>query len=333
MDPLPPLLASQDKALTYFTRRDLQEQDPGPVDQLWALPDPQKILKKQLPDGSWTRPGDNKHPAVNVRLVETFRYMRFLVEQYGFTREHPQLDLAAEYIFTCQTLAGDFRGILANQYATYYTGAILSLLVKAGYQDDPRVEYCFQWLLNMRQADGGWTIPMLTHKLSRETQYRLTSEHADPLEPNRSMPFSHNWTGMVLRAFAEHPLYRRSEAARHAAQLLKSRFFLPDCYTSYQDAGYWLRFEYPFWWNNLVAALDSISKIDPTVDGQVRQALGWLSEHQCEDGLWKVTHVKQQAQETAKSREMKPWISLAICRVLKRFFPSNLSHQRKIDEH
>ena len=47
--------------------------------------------------------------------------------------------------------------MLANQYACYYTGAILSLLVKAGYEDDPRIEKGFQWLLSMRQKDMGWS--------------------------------------------------------------------------------------------------------------------------------------------------------------------------------
>ena len=90
---------------------------------------------------------------------------------------------------------------------------------------------------------------------------------------------------MVLRAFAVHPEYRKSEAAQAAARLLASRFFQPDRYTSYQAASYWVRFEYPFWWNNLVAALDSVSLIGLTRDDeQIRKALDWLVDHQEEDG-------------------------------------------------
>ncbi len=127
----------------------------------------QKILRKQLPDGSWPRSGVQKHPAVNYSLVETWRQLRFLVEKYGLTRQHPQVEKAAEFVFSCQSPQGDLRGILANQYATYYTGAILSLLVQAGYVDDARLEKGLEWLLAMRQEDGGWTIPLLTHKLDR----------------------------------------------------------------------------------------------------------------------------------------------------------------------
>ncbi len=320
-DPLPPLLSSNDEALLYFVRRDLLGQDTGPVERLWQLPGAQKILKKQQPDGSWPRSGGptTRH----VHLVETWRQVRYLVERYGFTRQHPQARQAAEFLFSCQTEGGDIRGFLANQYATYYTGAVMALLIQAGYADDPRIEKGFQWLLSMRQADQGWTIPILTHKFDRATQYRLTSQYAEPVEPDRSKPFSHNWTGMVLRAFAVHPYYRHSEAARVAAGLLKSRFFQPDVYTSYQAASYWVRFEYPFWWNNLVTALDSLSRMGLSKeDEHVRQGLDWLRDHQEESGLWKVSYARptEKEKDTARARETKLWVSLAICRVFKRLY-------------
>ncbi|MBN1584049.1 MAG: hypothetical protein JXA89_25290 [Anaerolineae bacterium] len=319
VDPIPPLLACQDPALNYFVRRDLLGEQAGQLDHLWALPGALKILKKQKPGGAWSRPGKHDHPAINHDLIETWRQFRFLVERYGFTRQHPQAEKAAEFIFSCQSEEGDIRGILANQYATYYTGAIMSLLIQAGYQDDPRIEKGFQWLLAMRQDDQGWTIPMLTHKFDRETQYKLTSEYANPVQLDRSKPFSHNWTGMVLRAFAVHERYRKSEAAKTAARLLTSRFFQKDVYSSYQAASYWVRFEHPFWWNNLIAALDSISLIGASKsDVQIKEALHWLVEHQRQDGLWDVTYAQDQKKEREKVREMRPWISLATCRVFVR---------------
>lgn len=322
-DPIPVLLSSQNEALRFFVRCDLLDEQNGAIRPLWHLPQAQKILKKQLPDGSWSRAGEVKHPAINFNLIETWRNFRFLVEQYGITRENPQGAGAAEYLFSCQSDEGDFRGILANQYATYYTGAIMALLIQAGYGEDARIEKAFQWLLAMRQDDLCWSIPLITHKLDRATQYRLTSEYAEPVQPDRAKPFSHNATGMILRAFAVHERYRQSEAAVIAANLLKSRFFKPDAYTSYQDAGYWVRFEYPFWWNDLVAALDSISRIGLSRDDeQIQQALQWLVDHQEPSGLWKGTYAKPQEKEkeTAKAKEMKAWISLAICRIFRRYY-------------
>jgi len=302
----------------YFARRDLLDEDPGPVSRLWRLPAAQKILKKQQPDGSWPHPGKNEHPAINYGLIETWKQFRFLVQEYGFTADDPSTRRAAEFLFSCQTEAGDIRGFLANQYATYYTGAILSLLIQAGYEDDPRVEKGLQWLLSMRQDDGAWSVPMITYKLDQATIYRLSSEYASPLEPDRSKPFSHNATGMVIRAFAAHSRHRRSEAARVAAGLLKSRFFQPDLYTSYQAASHWVRFQYPFWWNNLVAALDSVTLIDPARDEPLAKALDWLVEHQQPDGLWLASYVEGKAVDNAKTEETRLWVTLSICRVLRR---------------
>jgi hypothetical protein len=128
---------------------------------------------------------------------------------------------------------------------------------------------------------------------------------------------------MILRGFAAHPVYSRSEPARKAAGLLKSRFFQPDSTTSLQDAGYWVRFEYPFWWNNLVSALDSLSRMGyPAGDVQIQSALKWLVEHQEASGLWRVSYMRPDEGEkgTARIQSMKQWITLAICRIFARFY-------------
>jgi len=128
---------------------------------------------------------------------------------------------------------------------------------------------------------------------------------------------------MVLRAFAVHPVYQNSEAARKASCLLISRFFQPDSYTSYQAPSYWVRFEYPFWWNHLVSALDSVSRIGLSKDNdQIAGALHWLVEHQEANGLWKVSYAKPEREEkgTYKAHETKFWVSLAICRVFSMLY-------------
>ena len=80
-DPIPALLASGEEALQYFVKRDLLEEEAGPIDCLWQLPEAQKILKKQQADGAWDRPVSQKvHVAINYRLIETWKQFRFLVE-------------------------------------------------------------------------------------------------------------------------------------------------------------------------------------------------------------------------------------------------------------
>jgi hypothetical protein len=313
-NPVPPLLAAGDEAVAFLTRRDLLDDDIGPVVALSELPESTRILRRQRPDGSWagSNPRRPIFPANHASLVSTFKHVRILIGRYELTRDHDGVARASEFLFSFQTNRGDFRGFIANQCATYYTGYVLSLLIRASWADDPRVEAGMRWLLSMRQDDGGWTVPILTRDLDRETKHRLTSSFAEPVEPDRSRPFSHNWTDMVLRAFAAHPRYRRSPEALAAARLLMSSFFAPDAYPSYREARYWVRFEQ--WWPNLLTAMESLVWLGfGTDDPDVAAALDWFVDHQATDGLWDTDY----GTGTSGSPLERAWVSLRICRVFK----------------
>jgi hypothetical protein len=104
--------------------------------------------------------------------------------------------------------------------------------------------------------------------------------------------------------------------------LLKTHFFKEDNYNSYKHADHWIRFQFPFWWNNLTAALDSLSLIGiPPTDTDIKNALDWLISHQQENGLWKASYSGiHRASINKKSAELRLWITLAICRIFKRFY-------------
>jgi hypothetical protein len=315
------LLATENEAVIYFTRRDLLEEVTSPVRAVWEITEPQKVLRKQLPDGSWVSPERKTavYPENHPRLVATFKAFRTLIERYQFTREFPAVEKAAEYLFTFQTPEGDIRGFIGNQYATYYTGYVLALLVLSGYVTDSRVEKGMKWLLQMRQDDGGWTVPILTHYFNGKTMYRLTSSCAESVEPDRTKPFSHNCTDMVLRAFAVHPIYRQSKEARLAGKLLKSRFFKPDAYSSYKAASYWTRFL--FWWPNLLTAMESLSLLGFTAhDLEITEGLRWFLTNQQNDGLWKCAYDGKNG-GNKKSQDIieRAWLSLRICKMLDNF--------------
>ena len=299
--PLPPLLSSEDEVIIYFSKRDIAEKTIEPIEYIWNLPIVKKIIKKQQPDGSW-KPKKKKDPSCGVKyeLVETWRHLRVLVEQYEFSRKHPVIENAAEFLLSHQTKDGNIRGILANQYTPYYMGAIMSLLIKAGYINDLRIEKGFKWLLSMRQDDGGWVIgsPGMVgiQNLSTEEMIHLTSQKdAETAKSfDRTKPFSAAGTGMIIRAFSAHPYYRKSDEAKQAGRLLKSKFFRKDNWSSYQHPENWVRFQYPYWWNHLVAALDSLSMIGFSYeDKDIKNALNWLQEHQLPNGLWKSSYSKK----------------------------------------
>jgi hypothetical protein len=321
IDPVSVLLDAGNAAVSYFVHRDLLGEAVPPLHIVWELPLPRKILGKQQADGSWQYPGKKKdvYPPFHYNFVETFRQFRILIERYEFNRQHEAINKAATYLFSCQSAEGDFRGMIGNQYATYYTGAILSLLIRAGYEADPRVEKGMQWLLSMRQNDGGWTVPIITRRFSREMVYKLTSRNMEPVLPDRSQPFSHNWTNMVLQAFADHPEYRHTREVRIAGELLKSRFFKPDVYSSYRSAGYWVTFR--FWWPNLLTALTALEKIGFSArDPDIQMALNWFIEHQASDGLWDMVNTGKREVKSSRNPEERLWLSLAVCRVLQSYY-------------
>jgi len=314
VDPLPLLLRATNPAIVYCTRRELLGERTGPVSSLWDAPAASRILRRQNTDGSWTYPGGHERirSRENYDQLETFRQLGVLVEKHGLTREHPALARAAGYLFSYQASEGDFRGIYGNQYATTYTGAILELLVKAGYGEDPRAQRAFRWLLAARQDDGAWAIPFRTLRIPF-SQFLDVRRHPEPVLPDRSKPSSHLVTGMVLRAFAAHPARRRSPEARTAAELLAARLYRRDTYGDRSDRSYWDRVSFPFWFTDVVSALDSLSRVGTVAQvAPVRAALEHVRGLQRADGTFAFRLLK------GKDPELPLWICLAVCRSLRR---------------
>ncbi|MBM4241463.1 MAG: terpene cyclase/mutase family protein [Euryarchaeota archaeon] len=307
------LISSGNEIIKYFILHDLLDKEVEPIETLWKLPRVEKILKKQEKNGSWKYPTPKSkiRSAENYNQLETFRILGELVEKYGLNKDHKSIRRAAEYLFKFQTEEGDFRGIYGNQYATTYSPAIMELLIKAGYADDPHIEAGFRWLLSIRQDDGGWAIPIRTVGMN----YRDALAKPDTIQPDKSKPFSHLVTGMVLRAFAAHPKYRKSEEAIKAGELLIKRLFKGDKYSDRRTKEYWERVSYPFWFTDIVSTLDSLSFLGFSRDiAQIDETLNWLKTRQTEEGLFELKIVR------GRDKDTKYWICLAICRIFKRFY-------------
>ena len=307
-DPIGPLLAADDAALRSMARRELLG-EATPEISLAELPGVRRAVARQLPDGRWKYPGGN--PDIRSRAaydqLETYRQLGELVCKFGLDYHHPAVAAAARFLSSCQTEAGDYRGIYGRQYTPNYSAAITELLIRAGYEDSAQVEKAMRWLLGMRQDDGGWAIPARTLGMSLNVMYTAR----ETVEPNRSRPSSHLITGIVLRALAAHPRYRHSADARRAAELVKSRFFCRDVYPDRAAPSNWLVFSYPFWWTDLLSALDSLAQIGFRPDDpNIVRGMAWFLDNQDPIGLW----------NTGRNRPKGPdsdlWVGLAICRML-----------------
>ena len=311
-NPVPALLAGGNEAVAYFARRDLLGAPVGRVESLWRSTPAQAILRRQQPDGSWRYPGGR--PGLRSRedydQLETYRRVGHLVEKYGMMRASPVLAGAAERLYRAQSREGDFRGIYGRQYTPNYTGGILELLIKAGFAEDARTERGLRWLLAVRQEDGGWALPF------RIAGSKLTDAlmRTEPLRGDPSSPSSHLVTGVVLRAFAAHPRYRRRAEVLRAGEILRSGLFRKDAYPDRGTPEYWTRFAFPFWFTDLLSALDSLSLLGFTADDpQIRLGLRWLAGRQGRDGLWDVKLLK------TRDKDLRLWIGLAASRIFRRF--------------
>ena len=315
-NPINPLLECNDEAILTFVQRDLLDETIS-VEVLWQLAEPQKILRKQKTNGSWIYPGgkDSVRTQENYNQLETYRNLGILVEEFGFNKNHHAIAKAAKYLFSFQSQEGDFRGIYGNQYSPNYSAGITELLIKAGYEDDARVEKVFEWLLFIRQKDGGWAIPFRT----RGYKLDVIFANSKTIEPDASKPFSHMVTGVVLRAFAAHPKHKKSNDARESGQLLISNLFKKDNYSDRATVEYWLRFSFPFWFTDLISALDSLSLLKfSSQEPQIEKALKWFVKNQQKTGFWDLKILKGQNKDV-----LQLWLTLAICRIFKRFYILN----------
>ncbi len=121
---------------------------------------------------------------------------------------------------------------------------------------------------------------------------------------------------MILRAFAAHPDYRQRPEIFTAGECLKERFFLADKYNDRKAPAYWLKFQFPFWWPNLLTALDSLSGLGfNRQDPDIARGLAWFVEHQSPDGLWETGYGSGRNAE-----RMRRWVGLAVCRVFVKIF-------------
>ncbi len=315
MDPAPLLVSSSNRAIALFARRDLLGSSGDPASALWELPAARRVLARQNQDGSWRYPGGK--PSIRSRenydQLETFRQVGILVEKFGLTRQHASIERAASCLLAFQSDEGDLRGIYGNQYAPTYVGAIIEVLIKAGYADDPRVATALNWLLTMRQSDGGWAIPVRTVGVSFP-EFLDVERHPEPVAPDRSKPSSHLVTGMVLRAFAAHPAWREASEIQEAGRLLATHLYRRDVYSDRGEVSYWERVSFPFWFTDIVSSLDSLSRLgfDPQ-SSTISAALERLRELQRADGTFAFKLLR------ANDRDLPWWICLAVCRSLKRW--------------
>lgn len=311
------LLARGNLPILYWLKKDILE---VPVDReyknLKKFAARIRILKRQKPDGGWHHKIFNGPPQwkKTYHIVITLRNILELYK-YGCNQEDEEIQKAAQFLFSTQSQEGYFWNGYIQEYMPTYHAITLEILCMFGWDQDPRTQKGFEWLLNYRQNDGGWAIPYRT--LNQNTLHNHFNceekERELPLKPDRSKPSSPLVTGIVLRALAASNSWRNRKETKEAGKLLMDCFFQPDEYEERHSVSYWQDITYPFWGTDILSSMDSLSKIGFGLENEeIQRGLDWLSQRQKKDGYW-------EAQNKKSTLEDHLWVTLAILRVIKRF--------------
>ncbi len=300
------LLNTGNQALIAFTKRNLLGKEVD-IEELWTLPRVKQILGKQQSNGSWTYPNPKAtlRSPTNYNQYQTYKTIAELVEFYGLNKNHEAIRKAAEYLFSFQTKEGEFRGIYGNQYSPNYSASITEFLIKAGY-DGARIEKSLGWLLGMRQDDGGWAIPLRT----RNRGVGAINEKVT-IEPDRTKPFSHLVTGIVLRPFSQLSPWRSK--VKDAGMLLAERIFTRDKYPDRVGVEYWTKFTFPYHWTDILSTIDTLTLLGISSHPKINEITKWFEKHKQDNGTYEVS-----VMAGAKYKDVKYWITLQYLNVLKR---------------
>jgi hypothetical protein len=311
------LLARGNLPILYWLKKDILE---VPIDR--ELKNLQKfaarirILKYQKPNGGWSKKKYEGHPRWEKThyIVDTLQN-GFKLYNFGCSLKDKGIQRAVKFLFSTQNKEGDFRGAYLNEYAPTYHTLTLELLCLFGLDNDDKVQKGFRWLIRNKQDDGGWVIPYRTiNREELKKRYNLEAQmKLQPVKPDKTKPFSHLVTGMILRSFAASPTWRKSKEARKAGELVMSRFFNPDVYEDRRSASFWEEIIYPFWATDILSSLDSMAKIGfAPEEEKIQMALQWLEKKQTPHGYWNSGLKKSTLEDHL-------WVTLAVLGVIKRF--------------
>jgi hypothetical protein len=318
-DPIPTLLREGPASLTARVRRDLIDDDEAPRGaELLAYPDVKAFLKKQGPRGEFPAKPTEKAlgPEKFATVVATMRALERLAELGLDVDTAPAVAAAAELVLGTQAKDGGITALAIGEkktdrgkvVAVHFQGWALSVLCRVGLDTDARVARGFGFLLQWRQADGGWA---------------WRGVRCD----SSARPSSHLITGMALRAFAASPSRRSSREARRAAELLATRFLQPDRYPDRKAPSYWELLAEPRFYVDMLDALDTVTAVGLGKENSgVRTAEAYVRGRQSHDGLWYPgPPPAQEAPRTpappateGKEREAARWLTVRALSVLRR---------------
>ncbi len=320
-DPIPRLLREGTPSVLARVRRDLIDDSEAPTAQeIAGYPEVKALLRKMEKDGTFA-PRATEKALGSAKFATALATLRALdrLADFGLRLEGDgdgdagaalSLFKVADALLESQASDGSIADLAladtpkgrAKSVALHFQGWAVSALCRAGFENEPRVEKAFAYLLAFRQDDGGWA---------------WRGVRTD----SAARPSSHLVTGMVLRSFASAGQRRGSREARRAAELLATRFLQPDRYDDRKAPSYWEILTEPRFYTDVLDALDTITAIGLGKENSgVRTAEAYLRSRQANDGLWYPGTPPKPGERSEKDKEVADaiWLTLRVLVVLRR---------------
>ncbi len=162
----------------------------------WDTPEAERLLKKQLDDGSWPVEinGLPEGAAKQLTLLGLLENLHALV-CLGADRSWPGVKKGLRLLLSFQNDDGRFP-LPYHQHAS-----IGRLLIRSGFGRNPAVSRAAHWIMDRQRDDGGWLYP----QMARERQHQ---------------PSCIWTTAEVLSFIARYPTLRIKERLQQAGEFL-----------------------------------------------------------------------------------------------------------------
>ncbi len=221
----------------------------------WAA----KILGEQHPRGQWATPGTSAFELYRPKYVAT-NWRLLVLSDLGLTRKNPRVAKAVDLFF--RRFSGPSGGLGYRGSEVCFTGNAVRMLVRLGYEGDPRLGPAIDWLVRHQKSDGGW--------------------HCFP-SPKGTLDC---WE--ALSAFAAIPPASRTPSVNRAiergAEFYLERRLFREGRTAYAP---WFRLHYPVhYFYDILVGLDVLTSLGYGDDPRMRPALDRLEKMRNPDASW-----------------------------------------------
>jgi len=341
-DPSGWLLEKDNPSVRYLTLTQLLEKgenDPDVIRTKGEIPEygpVKKIFSKQKEGGYWENPDTPYLP----KYKSTY-WQIIIFSQLGLSIENDNVRKACEFIFKFQHEDGGFtifkeegvmgeylwwknkqekRGkpvplfdnwskqIIKENEITCLTGNLVASLFRLGYKEDSRIKKAVQWLINVQNSDGGWLCPYW--------RAHIKDKHSCFIG-----------TIATLEAFSEIPEKQRTDEMKRCIEasaqfFLMHRLYKADHHNFEVINSYWLNFNFPVFWYDILRGLLVLTKLGYASDGRIQDAADVLIKKQADGGRWNLdkTPGGRMHASLGKIGEPNKWVTLNVLRVLKRMY-------------